>query len=978
MGANIKIKSDSSQFISEMKQVTNNLKLMDSSLSVATERAKLFGSTTDQLKAKHAQLGNSLKSNTTLLGLQNKTISTLTTDIAKYKDRNNELSKSIGEVESKLKEQIKLTGEDSKEVKELQGSLNKLQNEYKANDKAIDRANSNIDKYKLKMNEVEKAVLQDKKALEELDKKMSTEKLEKVSTATGKVGSALTKLSVPIVGAGVASSKFAMDFEDGMAKISTIVDETSKVSLKQLGQGVLDLSNMTGESFNTIQEGMYDTISSGVKAEDSINFLKVAVKSAKGGFTDTATAVDGLTSVINAYGLKTEEAANISNQMFIAQNLGKTTFGEMSQYLGNVIPISASLKVKTNELFSSLAVLTANGIKSGEAVTGLKSAMSNIIKPSDEAKKASEALGLKFDASAVASKGWMGFLQEVKNKLKEVAPEYAQAVDRVNSLTQAINSGKGSVSNHASEIQNLKNRIQELRSSSATITDYSDKISSLRAEISKLNSESKNTKNSDEKANYRNKIAAIREEIQNLQTLQKQSKSNAKSVKADNKEQIEAIEKQIKALQAQDKAMKGGSSNTKDLQKQLKEAKADMKGLEEGSNSQLSAFAQLFGSVEGLNSVLTLTSDQGVQLYNESMKQMQSSTTTTDDAFNKVNNTAGSKLRKSLNESKNAMIGFGDAMSPVISNVSSGLAGLTGWFNNLDQGQKNLVVGLGTFIVTSGLTLTAVSKVTGAVKDAHDSIGLLKDGVGFLGDKFGVVKGFISKGAGAIADFGLATGKALINVGKMTVDLGIQCGTWIAHKIAVGASTVASTLMTGAQWLLNVALDANPIGIVVMAIAGLVGAFVLAYNKVQWFHDGINAIGRKIKEFWDGLWNWEIPHIPLPHFDIKGKFSLTPPQTPYLDVQWYSSGGIFTQPTLLGNIGVGDANKGSGSNAEAVLPLNLLWTELEKNFKNLEERLNNNNSNVYVYVNVDNKMDRKSIASEVTKEIERTTKLRTV
>ncbi|NYC04383.1 TP901 family phage tail tape measure protein [Clostridium beijerinckii] len=198
-----------------------------------------------------------------------------------------------------------------------------------------------------------------------------------------------------------------------MAKISTVAD-TTNISIEDLGKGVIDLSNMSGESFDTIQDGMYDTISSGVAAEKSVDFLTTAVKAAKGGFTDTATSVDGLTTVLNAYGLKTEEVTNIANQMFIAQNLGKTTFGEMSSSIGNVIPTTAALKVTTSELFSSLATLTANGIKTSEAVTGLKAAYSNIAKPSDDAAKMAEKLGLKFNAAHLQSVGWGKFLEEVK------------------------------------------------------------------------------------------------------------------------------------------------------------------------------------------------------------------------------------------------------------------------------------------------------------------------------------------------------------------------------------------------------------------------------------------------------------------------------------------------------------------------------------------------------------------------------------
>jgi len=70
----------------------------------------------------------------------------------------------------------------------------------------------------------------------------------------------------------------------------------------------------------------------------------------------------------------------------------------------------------------------------------------------------------------------------------------------------------------------------------------------------------------------------------------------------------------------------------------------------------------------------------------------------------------------------------------------------------------------------------------------------------------------------------------------------------------------------------------------------------------------------KIKGFFDRL-DIKFPHIKLPHFSIKGEFSLKPPSVPHLDVNWYASGGIFNRPSI---IGVGEAGQ------EAVLPIDRL------------------------------------------------------
>ena len=55
--------------------------------------------------------------------------------------------------------------------------------------------------------------------------------------------------------------------------------------------------------------------------------------------------------------------------------------------------------------------------------------------------------------------------------------------------------------------------------------------------------------------------------------------------------------------------------------------------------------------------------------------------------------------------------------------------------------------------------------------------------------------------------------------------------------------------------------------------------------------------------------------MKLPHFELTGKFNLAPPEVPKLSVNWYSSGGIFSSPSV---IGVGEAG------TEAVVPIDKL------------------------------------------------------
>lgn len=222
-------------------------------------------------------------------------------------------------------------------------------------------------------------------------------------------------LTLPILAAAAATIKFAADFEVSLAKVDTIADTSSK-SLKELKEEVLSISDATGVAGTEINEALYQAISAGAETAKATKLVEVAVKAAKGGFTDTTTAVDGLTSTLNTYNMETEEAEALANKYLVTQNKGKTTFGELAGSLGTVAATANAAGVDIDSLLSSVAALTANGIKTEMAVTGVKAALSNIIKPTDDARKVAKELGIDFSTTALRAKGLSGFLQDVRQK----------------------------------------------------------------------------------------------------------------------------------------------------------------------------------------------------------------------------------------------------------------------------------------------------------------------------------------------------------------------------------------------------------------------------------------------------------------------------------------------------------------------------------------------------------------------------------
>lgn len=179
----------------------------------------------------------------------------------------------------------------------------------------------------------------------------------------------------------------------------------------------------------------------------------------------------------------------------------------------------------------------------------------------------------------------------------------------------------------------------------------------------------------------------------------------------------------------------------------------------------------------------------------------------------------------------------------------------TGSSKELDDAAEKSARGLGS-------VSDAAENLDDKGSKATDSLGALSSGFELVGlDQYAAGL----QGAALATDFmsGLGTGLNLIMELQSVQFVKAKVAT-IAHSVAQKASAVASSVWTGAQWLLNAALTANPIGLVIVAIAALIAIVVLIATKTTWFQDGfgkafgaVKAIAEAVGKWFRGtLWPW--------------------------------------------------------------------------------------------------------------------------
>ena len=198
------------------------------------------------------------------------------------------------------------------------------------------------------------------------------------STVEG-VGNKLMPISAATAAAGAATVKMAWDFEDSMAKVSTIAD-TTEVPLEDLQAAILELSDESGIAAGEIAENVYNAISAGQKTGDAVNFVRHATDLARAGFADSGNSLDLLTTIMNAYKLEANEVTNVSDNLIATQNLGKTTVAELSSSMGKIIPTANAANVSLDQLCAGYALMTANGVATAESTTYMNSMLNELNK----------------------------------------------------------------------------------------------------------------------------------------------------------------------------------------------------------------------------------------------------------------------------------------------------------------------------------------------------------------------------------------------------------------------------------------------------------------------------------------------------------------------------------------------------------------------------------------------------------------------
>jgi len=601
--------------------------------------------------------------------------------------------------------------------------------------------------------------------------------------------------AVALGGIVVASLKAASNFQ---SMTQSIANNTTmgQGGLDRMRASILRLGNDSNVPLDQLGQGYMRATNLGYDARDATQILTAAMKSAASTNSNTADTTNTLASVMHEFNLQGAAAAKTMDILHLASAQGNTTLEQFTTGGNKAIAMAANLGVPLNQVTAALSAMTRHG-SIENASTTIVGALSKIVNPAKAAQKELASLTLKtgidllgdFTPAGLKAKGLTGILADLKAATNGNAQEIFKLIPALRGGQAAmILTGNGA-------------------------KDYSGILASLNGVTAKSGITARAYAATQKTASFQ--FGELRNKVQILAiTLGTQLLPYATAAAS----WLGAHLPQAVAL----------------LTPRLTVLIANGLAVGRAFVAAVGAMTRLASGLKGLVAPLLATATH-LGATRQGAAQLGAGLALLIPAIVAI---------------KVGMIAWRVAEVGVQVALVAGRAAALAWRGAVLLAQGAMLLWRGAVVAATVVTATYTA-ANEALSLAYVALrlGVISSTAATIGNKIATIElqaSYVSQRVITIATTAATwLWTTALDASRMAV-LAVGIAGWkgvaamTAQAVAGLAVRAATALWTGAQWLLNAALYANPIGLVIAAVAALVVGVVWAYKNVGWFHDAVN------------------------------------------------------------------------------------------------------------------------------------------
>jgi TP901 family phage tail tape measure protein len=417
----IEIRAETSQYQQAMRQAAAEMKNLTAQYSLAAAQAKLSGSAQDALRARVTELTSKIDVQKGIVQQNGQQYDNLKQKLELQKTAHDQLKTKVEAAKKAYEDSAKATGEDSEETQKLKAEYEKLSSQLSTSESQIAKTETAITKQEAAVNQSKAALTEMEAELKNVNAELArapfdeyAAKAEKVGGTLTSVGQKLLPLSTGIAGLGVAAVKTTADFDSEMSKVSAISGATG-TDLDKLRGKAREMGAKTKFSASEAAQGMQYMAMAGWKTQDMMDGLEGIMNLAAASGEDLASTSDIVTDALTAFGLSAKDSSHFSDILAAASSNANTNVSMMGETFKYAAPVLGSLGYTAEDAALAIGLMANAGIKSSQAGTSLRGAITNLAKPTDTVAAAMDKYGI----SLTDSSGKMLSLRELMEQLRQ-------------------------------------------------------------------------------------------------------------------------------------------------------------------------------------------------------------------------------------------------------------------------------------------------------------------------------------------------------------------------------------------------------------------------------------------------------------------------------------------------------------------------------------------------------------------------------